>query len=181
MKYRLGLFITIPILLLVFSVSIQSSKMADSIPPPEVLSVTHQPTVVTYQTNLTVTVSFDYDINVTGVQIQYCQLEPAFTCHFPKIDMIRTGNYYWSGSFVILEQSGIIGYKLYIYLQIGSFVAPNESNYLGYTNIAEPAAGEFYFSVELSTPTDALPMNFGIPCIVLTFGVIVLLKRRSRK
>ena len=180
-KKRLGIFITILVLLLVFSVTMHKSRISDAIPPPEVLSVTHLPGVVTYQTNLTVTVSFDYDINVTGVEIQYCQLEPAFTCHFPKIEMIRTGNYFWSGSFIVLEESGIIGYKLYVYLQTGSFIAPNETDYLGYDNIAEPAAGEFYFSVELSTATDTLPMNFGIPCIALTFGAIVLIKRRLRK
>jgi hypothetical protein len=180
-KKRLGIFITISVLLLVFSVTMQSSKIADSVPPPEVLSVTHLPGVVGYQTNLTVTVTFDYDINVTGVQIQYCQLDPAFTCHFPKIDMVRLGNYFWSGSFIVKEESGIIGYKIYVYLQTGSFIAPNASDYLGYDNIVEPAADEFYFSVELSTATNSLPMNFGIPCIALTFGAFVLLKRRLRK
>ena len=179
-KKRLGFFTTLPILLLVLSVAMQSAKYTDSVPLPEVLSVTHQPVVVTTQTNLTVTVSFDYDINVTSVQIQYCQIEPSFTCHFPKIDMTRTGNYFWSGSFIVLEESGVIGYKLYVYLQTTDFVAPNESDYLGYDNIVEPAAGEFYFSVELNTTTDTAPMSFGLPCIALTFGAMVLIRRKLR-
>ncbi|MCK5182895.1 MAG: hypothetical protein KAQ95_01230, partial [Candidatus Heimdallarchaeota archaeon] len=81
-KKRFGFFITLPILLLVLSVTMQSNNFAESVPLPVVLSVVHDPVVVTYQTNLTVTVSFDYAINVTGVEIQYCQLEPSFTCHF---------------------------------------------------------------------------------------------------
>ncbi len=178
-KKRFGFFITIPVLLLVLSVTMQSTNFTDSVPLPEVLSVTHQPLVVTYQTNLTVTITFDYAINVTGVQIQYCQIEPAFTCHFPKIDMIFLTSWVWAGSFIVLEESGIIGYKLFVNLQTTDFVAPNESGYLGYDNIVEPSAGEFYFSVELNT-TDATPMNFGLPCIALTFGAIVLIRKRLR-
>jgi len=179
-KKRFGFFFTIPILLLILSVTMQSTNYTDSVPLPVVLSVSHQPVIVTYQTNLTVTISFDYDINVTGVQIQYCQLEPSFTCHFPKIDMIRTGNYFWTGSFIILEESGLIGYKLYVTLQTTEFVSPNETGYLGHDNIVEPAAGEFYFSIDLSTTTDTTPVNFGLPCIALTFGAIVLLRRKLR-
>lgn len=179
-KKRFGFFLTITVLLLVLSVTMQSTKYAESVPLPVVLSVIHQPVVVTFQTNLTVTVSFDHDINVTGVQIQYCQIEPAFTCHFPKIDMIKTGNYFWSGSFIVSEESGVIGYKLYVTLQTTNFVAPNESDYLGYDNIVEPAAGEFYFSVDLSTTTDTAPINLGLPCIALTFGTIVLFRRKLR-
>ncbi len=179
-KKRFGFFITIPILLLVLSITMQSANYTDSVPLPIVLSVIHQPVVVTSQTNLTVTITFDYDINITSVQIQYCQLEPAFTCHFPKIDMIRIASYYWSGSFIVLEESGIIGYKLHITLQTTEFVSPNETDYLGYDNIVEPAAGEFYFSVELNTTTETAPMNFGLPCIALTFGVIVLIRRKMR-
>lgn len=178
-KKRFGFFITIPILLLVLSIAMQSANYTDSVPLPEVLSVTHQPVIVTSQTNLTVTITFDFDINVTGVQIQYCQLEPSFFCHFPKIDMIRIASYYWSGSFIVSEESGIIGYKLFIYHQTTDFVSPNETGYLGYDNIVEPAAGEFYFSVELNA-TNATPMNFGLPCIALTFGAIVLIRRKLK-
>ena len=149
-KNRFGFFIPIQILLLVLSITIQSTNFADSVPLPEVISVTHQPLVVTSKTNLTVTITFDYATNVTGVQIQYCQLEPAFTCHFPKIDMIPFAGWVWAGSFIVLEESGLIGYKLYVNLQTTDFVSPNETDYLGYDNIVEPAAGEFYFSVELN-------------------------------
>ncbi len=179
-KKRFGFFITLPILLLVLSVTMQSNNFAESVPLPVVLSVVHDPVVVTYQTNLTVTVSFDYAINVTGVEIQYCQLEPSFTCHFPKIDMIFLEPWVWAGSFIVLEESGVIGYKLYVYLQTTDFVAPNETDYLGYDNIVEPAAGQFYFSVELNTTTDTAPMSFGLPCIALTFGAIVLIRRKLR-
>jgi len=179
-KKRFGFFITIPILLLVLLVTMQSTNFTDSVPLPEVLSVTHQPLVVTSQTNLTVTISFDQDINVTGVQIQYCQLEPSFTCHFPLIDMIRTGNYIWSGSFIVVEESGVIGYKLYITHQTTNFVFPNETDYLGYDNIVEPATGQFYFAIDLSTTTDTAPVNFGLPCISLTFGAMVLIRRKMR-
>ena len=179
-KKRFGFFITIPILLLVLSVAIQSANYTDSVPLPVVLSVIHQPVIVTIQTNLTVTITFDQDVNVTGVQIQYCQLEPSFTCHFPRIDMIRIASYYWSGSFIVLEENGIIGYKLYVTLQTTDFVSPNETDYLGYDNIVEPAAGEFYFSVELNTTTNTAPMSFGLPCIALTFGAMVLIRKKLR-
>jgi len=179
-KKRFGFFITIPILLLLLSVTIQSANYTDSVPLPVVLSVTHQPVIVTTQTNLTVIISFNQDINVTGVQIQYCQLEPSFTCHFPTIDMIRTGNYIWSGSFIIVEESGVIGYKLYITHQTTNFVSPNETDYLGYDNIVEPATGQFYFSIDLSSTTDTAPVNFGLPCLALTFGAIVLLRKKLR-
>ena len=175
-KKRFGFFITV--LILVLSVIMQSTTDSESL--PVVLSVTHQPAVVSFQTNLTVTISFDNDINITSIQIQYCQLDPEFTCHFPKIDMIRTGDYSWSGSFVVTEETGIIGYKLYIYHQTTNFEAPNESDYLGYDNIVEPAAGEFYFSVELNTVTNTAPLNLGLPCIALTFGAIVLLRKKLR-
>lgn len=178
-KKRFGFFLTIPILLLVLSVTMQSTNFAESVPLPEVLSVTHQPVVVTSQTNLTVTITFDYAINVTGVQIQYCQIEPAFTCHFP-IDMIFLEPWVWAGSFIVLEESGVIGYKLYINLQTTDFVSPNETDYLGYDNIVEPAAGVFYFSVELNATTDTAPMSFGLPCIALTFGAMVLIRRKLR-
>lgn len=179
-KKRFEFFITLPILLLVLSVAMQSAKYTDSVPLPVVLSVTHQPVVVTTQANLTVTVSFDQDVNVTGVKIQYCQIEPSFTCHFPKTDMVFLEPWVWAGSFIVLEESGVIGYKLYVYLQTTDFVAPNQSDYLGYDNIVEPAAGQFYFSVELNTTTDTAPMSFGLPCIALTFGAMVLIRRKLR-
>ena len=179
-KKRIGFFLTIPVLLLVLSVSMQSTNIADSVPLPEVLSVTHQPVAVTHQTNLTVTITFDYAINVTGVEIQYCQLEPSFTCHFPIINMIFLEPWVWAGSFIVLEESGVIGYKLYVALQTTDFVSPNETGYLGYDNIVEPAAGEFYFSVELNATTDTAPMSFGLPCIALTFGAMVLIRKKLR-
>ena len=179
-KKRFGFFITIPVLLLVLSVAMQSTNFTDSVPLPEVLSVTHQPLAVTYQTNLTITITFDYAINVTGVQIQYCQIEPAFTCHFPKIDMIFLTSWVWAGSFIVLEESGVIGYKLYITHQTTNFVSPNETDYLGYDNIVEPATGQFYFSIDLSSTTDTAPVNFGLPCISLTFGAMVLIRRKMR-
>ena len=179
-KKRLGLFITLPILLLVLSVTMQSNNFAESVPLPNVLSVVHDPVVVSYQTNLTVTITFDYAINVTGVEIQYCQLEPSFTCHFPRKDMVFLEPWVWAGSFIVLEESGVIGYKLYVHLQTTDFVAPNQSDYLGYDNIVEPAAGEFYFSVELNATTNTAPMSFGLPCIVLTFGGMVLIRRKLR-
>lgn len=180
-KKRFGFFFTIPVLLLVLSVTMQSNNFAESVPLPNVLSVVHDPVAVNYQTNLTVTITFDYAINVTGVEIQYCQLEPSFTCHFPKTDMVFLEPWVWAGSFIVLEESGIIGYKLYVHLQTTDFVAPNQSDYLGYDNIVEPAAGEFYFSVELNATTNTAPMNLGLPCIALTFGAIVLLRRKFRR
>jgi hypothetical protein len=146
---------------------------------PVVQSVSHQPTTVSQGTNVTITIVFTDDENVTGVRILYCSLEPEYQCHIPQIDMINPTTNNWIGSFVVLEEGGIIGYQLHIDHTGGTFIAPNSSNYLGHDNIAEPYADSFYFTIELSTPTGNTPLSIGFPAIVVYSLIYLIYRRRN--
>ena len=144
---------------------------------PIVVSVSHQPLIITYQTNVTITVTFQNDVNVTGIQIQYCSLEPNYLCHFPKIPMVRQISNVWIGFFVVLEEEGIIGYELFIQHLNGTIIAPNSIDYLGYENIIEPSSGVFYFTINLSiSSTQNTTMNHCMFCLISAFTTFIVLK-----
>ena len=152
----------------------------------EIASVTHQPTTISEGTVVTIEVSFTDDSNVTSIQIQYCALEPIYTCYFPKTDMTAQGDNLWSGTLTVKSDTSdtVIGYELYISLNNGStIIAPDSSGFLGMDNIAEPIDGTFYFTITLATTTNSAPINIGLGEIAITFSIIVLtrniLKRRK--
>ncbi|MHA1211293.1 MAG: hypothetical protein ACTSSH_02420, partial [Candidatus Heimdallarchaeota archaeon] len=163
-KQKSKLLIAIPLLVLTLAF-LGKTTLTVSAADPTVTAISHQPETIGYQTNVSITINFVDDENVTGIQIQYCALEPTFLCHFPNIDMVQSEPNTWIGSFIVVEEEGTIGYKLYITHTGGSITAPNSSNYLGHTNIAEPSTDVFYFSINVSTelPTSNTPLNFGIP------------------
>ncbi len=171
-KRKVGLAI-IP-LMLVFLLAKQPVEVLST--NPEVLSVSHVPTSITHLSNVTVTVTFADDTNITSIQIQYCSLEPVFACHIGNYQMVRMSANTWSGSFEVQEEEGVIGYELKIQHTEGEFVAPDSTDFLGYDNIQEPSTGEFYFTVNIATPTDEAPVNFGWPCVVLTFATFIILR-----
>ncbi|NHJ47050.1 MAG: hypothetical protein FK733_04610 [Asgard group archaeon] len=148
---------------------------------PGVLTVSHLPQSVSLGTNITVTATFDNDENITSIKILYCALEPEYLCHVPQIDMINTDTNTWKGSFVVLDDDGIIGYELHIVHSDGTMIAPNSSDYLGHDNIAEPFPGLFYFTIEITTPTSNAPLNIGAPGIVITYFVLTIIRKRKNR
>ncbi|MGC9778169.1 MAG: hypothetical protein HZR80_02890 [Candidatus Heimdallarchaeota archaeon] len=172
------------LLILVFLLAKQPVEVMST--NPEILSVSHVPTSVTHMSNVTVTVTFADDTNITSIQIQYCSLEPVFACHIGNYQMVKKSENTWSGSFEVLEEEGVIGYELKIQHTKGEFVAPDSTDFLGYDNIQEPSTGEFYFSINITTPTEETPVNFCWPCVALTFTTFIVLrsikiKRRNVK
>ncbi|MFW9923775.1 MAG: hypothetical protein ACFFDW_10870 [Candidatus Thorarchaeota archaeon] len=147
-------------------------------------SVTHQPSTIMQNTQVTVQITFLDDSEVNNIKIQYCSLEPDFTCHIPKISMIQHEENVWNGTFTVIETSGTIGYELIITLNNETEIkAPNSIDYLGYDNIAEPQYGVFYFTIVISPPTQNSPLNVSYFQFGLTFfGIIcvrnVLIKRK---
>ena len=142
-----------------------------------ILSVSHTPTTVSKDTVVTVEITFNDDTNVSGIQIQYCSLEPEFLCHFPKIAMTSETANTWNGSFTVIEEGGTIGYALYILLLNGTTIhAPDSIDYLSHTNVAEPNTGNFYFTIDLTeiTPTNSAPLSFGLCELAITFSAVVL-------
>ncbi len=164
------------ILLTIFNTN-QFSKALE----PTVLAVSHQPITVEYQTNVSITITFEDDTNITEIKIQYCSLEPVYACHVAKPNMTRVSENTWVGSFVVLEETGKIGYEILIYHTDGLTIAPNSINYLGHTNIAEPFPDMFYFSIDLVTPTENTPLNYGGPIIGFVFLVLISLRKRLKK
>ena len=148
---------------------------------PNVLSVSHQPTTVSHDTNITITATFADDENVTNVRILYCAIEPEYQCHIPQIDMIRTSANTWVGSFIVIEETGTIGYQIHIDFDGGSIVAPNSSDYLGHDNIIETHTGIFYFSIVLATVSETAPLNIGVPGIIVAYAVFVIIRNRKSK
>jgi len=148
---------------------------------PNILTIGHQPTNVTQNTNITITVTFTDDENVTSVRIQYCSIEPIYQCHIPQIEMIRTTTNTWIGSFVVLEEIGIIGYQIYVDFTGGSIIAPNSSDYLGYDNIIETHTDVFYFSIVLSTISETAPLNISVPSIIAAYTVFAIIRHRNKK
>jgi len=146
---------------------------------PPVLSVSHSPSTVYYQTNVTVMVTFTDDTNVSSILVQYCALEPEFLCHFPKITMIRVSPNTWQGAFVVQEESGVIGYELQITFNGQLYLAPNASDFLGHSNIVEASPGVFYFSIDLNQETKTSP--FGANPLLIGFVFLAILIYRKRR
>lgn len=176
---------------IIFSFILAMITLSATIAPIEVVSanlsivsITHQPTSVEQNSEVTIEISFNDDTNVSDIKIQYCSLQPEFACHIPKIDMIDQGSNVWSGTFTITEESGTIGYELYISLLNGTtIIAPNSIDYLGYDNIIEQSLGIFYFSIILLEPTNSASLNVNLVEVAFVFSTIVLfrifnLKRR---
>ena len=141
-----------------------------------VVSVSHSPTEISKDTEISIEISFNDDTNVSGIQIQYCALVPNFVCHFPKIAMTSETENIWNGNFTVVEESGLIGYELFISLTNGStLVAPDSIDYLGYDHIYEPSTDVFYFSINMTedTPTNSAPLSFGLGELTITFSVIL--------
>ncbi|MHA1556516.1 MAG: hypothetical protein ACTSPM_06220 [Candidatus Heimdallarchaeota archaeon] len=141
-----------------------------------VVSVSHSPTEISKDTEVTVEITFNDDTNVSGVGIQYCSLVPEFVCHFPRIVMTSEAENIWNGNFTVIEESGVIGYEIVITLtNTSTLVAPDSIDYLGYDNIIEPLTGYFYFSINITegTPTNSAPLSFGLGELTITFSVII--------
>lgn len=171
------LFVTI--FLILITIVIMNPKA--TISSTDIISVSHQPSAVSEGMDVTVEISFNDDTNVTGIQIQYCALEPDYICHFPKTDMTSIGDNSWSGTFTVVDEAGTIGYELYISLANDStIIAPDSSDFLGLSNIAEPIAGTFYFTITLST-TNSAPLNIGLVELAITFGIIVIVRNSIMK
>ncbi|HUT80882.1 MAG TPA: hypothetical protein VMZ29_06745 [Candidatus Bathyarchaeia archaeon] len=182
-KQKSKLLMVIPLLVLAIAFLGKISLTVNAA-EPTITAISHQPETIGYQTNVTITINFVNDENVTGIQLQYCSLEPIFLCHIPNIDMVQSEPNTWSGSFIVAEEEGTLGYKLYITHTGGSMTAPNSSNYLGKINIVEPSTNTFYFSIDVSTelPTDNTPLNFGVPGITLAYlAVLIIQKLKTKK
>ena len=153
---------------------------------PEVSSVTSNPTQVSQNTNVTVSIEFVNDINITKIEMQYCRLEPDWVCYPSKINMSRILENTWFGSFIVLEERGLIGFKLYInYENATEFIIPDSIDYLGYDNIVEPSTGIFYFSIQVIPPTQSAPLTIGLCGLSASFTTIVigrkiLLKKKKK-
>ena len=94
--------------------------------------------------------------------------------------MVSNGSNTWIGSFVVAEESGVIGYRMYITTSMSSFYAPDQLNYLAYDNIVEPSTDAFYFSITLTTPTNQASLMSW--CSVATSLIAVFAIRiRKRK
>jgi len=151
-----------------------------------IVTITHQPTSVEQNSEVTIEITFNDDVNVSNIKIQYCSLQPEFACHIPKIDMIDQGSNVWLGTFIITEESGTIGYELYISLLNGTtIIAPDSIDYLGYDNIIEQSPDVFYFSIVLLEPTNSASLNVNLVEVAFVFSIIVLfrifdLKRRRK-
>jgi len=168
--------LAISIIAMLFVTSSPQKVAADDL---AILSVSHNPTSVSQNTVVTVEIAFNDDTNVSGVQIQYCALEPEFVCHFPKIAMTSEAANVWNGSFTVTEASGLIGYELYISLENGTtIVAPDSTDYLGYDNIYEPSTDVFYFSIDLisASPTASAPLSFGLCELAISFSIIIFVR-----
>lgn len=170
-------FIITNFLVLFITISLSMNSQINANATESIISaVTHEPENVLQNTIVTVQITFLDDSEVNHINIQYCSLEPDFTCHFPKTPMTQQESNNWTGNFTVVEASGIIGYELIITLNNETEIkAPNSIDYLGYDNIAEPETGVFYFTIELSDPTQNSPLNISIFEFGSAFlGIIVI-------
>ncbi len=175
-KYQHTKWIAILAITIIAALFLTSSSLKVTSAEIAVESVSHSPTEISKDTEVTVEITFNDDANVSGIQIQYCALVPDFVCHFPKIAMTSETVNVWNGTFTVVEETGLIGYELFISLTNGStLVAPDSIDYLGYNNIFEPSADIFYFSINMTedTPTNSAPLSFGLGEITITFSVII--------
>ncbi|MHA1126501.1 MAG: hypothetical protein ACTSO7_15580 [Candidatus Heimdallarchaeota archaeon] len=181
MKQKHKMIICFMLLVTVFSTLLLTKSINVQSAVPEVTSVLHSPSIVSPQTNVTVTVTFNNDLNVTAIALFYCSISPTYLCHLP-IDMISIGSDTWVGSFVVEETIGVIGYKLSIStLLSGTLIAPNSIDFLGYTNIVEPSTDNFYFSITLSTPTNLTPLMSwcGVVSSLAVIATTQLIRKRK--
>ncbi|NHJ84247.1 MAG: hypothetical protein FK734_02220 [Asgard group archaeon] len=183
MSKRLTNYLVIIAAIIFISASITQTTVKVSAAEPVISAVTHAPNIVSQNTNVTVTVTFVDDTNVTEVKIQYCAIEPVFLCYAIKIDMTNVAENVWEGTFTVIEESGLIGYELYIYHTEGDFIAPNSSDYLGLDNIEEPYPDIFYFGIQLenNTATQTAPASAGWICVSLTFSGMLIIRTIIRK
>ncbi|MHA1356183.1 MAG: hypothetical protein ACTSXA_08030 [Candidatus Heimdallarchaeota archaeon] len=183
MKQKHKMIIGFMLLVSVFSTLILTNSSSVQSAFPEVTSVSHSPTVVFPNTNVTITVTFNNDLNVTGISLHYCSITPEFLCHLP-ISMVDIDSNTWVGSFVVTEISGVIGYKMEIStLLSGTLIAPDSADYLNHSNIVDASTDNFYFSITVSPPTDQAPLMgwCGVASSLVVIATAQLIKARKRK
>lgn len=147
-----------------------------------VTSVNHSPSEVIVSTTVIVEITFSDSTNISGAQIQYCAIEPDYVCYFPKSVMEQKSTNAWEGNFTVQETSEIIGYEIIISFENESTItAPDSNNYLGYSNIAEPIVGVFYFTIDLSITTQTAPLGIGFIEIAVGIGVITIARFKNGK
>ncbi|MHA1245366.1 MAG: hypothetical protein ACTSP7_12450 [Candidatus Heimdallarchaeota archaeon] len=184
MKQKNKMIIGIMLLVSVFSTLVLANSSSVQSAFPEVTGVSHSPTVVYPETTVTVAVTFNNDLNVTGIELFYCAITPEFACHIPTISMTDNGSNTWLGSFVVTETSGVIGYKMEIFtLLSGTLHAPDSLSYLGHSDVIEPSTDSFYFAITLSPPTDQAPLMgwCGVTSSLVVIATAQLIRTRKRK
>lgn len=159
MKQKNKMIIGLVVMVSVFSTLVLTNSSSVQSAFPEVTGVSHSPTVVHPGTTVTVAVTFNNDLNVTGIQLFYCSITPEFSCHIPTITMTDNGSNTWLGSFEVTETLGVIGYKMVIStLLTGTLYAPDSIDYLGHSDIIEPSTDNFYFAITITSSTDQAPL-----------------------
>ena len=183
MKQKYKMIISFLLLVSVFSTLILTNSSSVQSAFPEVTSVSHSPIVVYPETSVTVTVTFNNDLNVTGIALFYCSITPTYYCHFPT-SMVDIGSNTWEGSFVVTETSGVVGYQMKIStLLSGTLTAPDSIDYLNHTNIVDASTDIFYFSITVSAPTDQTPLMgwCGVASSMVVIATAQLFRSRKRK
>ena len=176
-KYKI--IIGILVLVSMFSTLPIANASQTHVADAEVVSVAHTPTIVTTGTNVAVSITFDNDAEVTDINLFYCSITPEYLCHLP-IAMTPNGSDTWLGSFVVLEESGVIGYRMYVTTTMSSYYAPDVLNYLGYDNVIEPSTDTFYFSINLTLPTNQASLMSWCAATTSLFAVAVIrIKKRK--
>ena len=176
-KYKI--IIGILVLVGVFSSPLLTNASQIQVADAAVVSVTHTPTIVSKDTNVTISITFDNDAEVTGIELFYCSITPDYFCYLP-IAMVPNGSDTWLSSFVVLEESGVIGYRMYVTTTMSSYYAPDELNYLRYDNVIEPSTDTFYFSINLTSPTNQASLLSWCSAATSLFAVAVIrIKKRK--
>ncbi len=183
MKQKYKMIIGFMLLVSVFSTLLLTNSISVQAAVPEVIEVLNTPSVVYPQTNVTITITFNNDLNVTGIALIYCSITPSYSCHLPS-QMISNGSNTWIGSFVVVETSGVIGYKMQITtLLSGTLEAPDSPDFLGYSNIVELSTDNFYFSITIASPTNETPLMSlcGVAASLVIIASTKIIRSKKRK
>ena len=141
-------FLLFIIIVGILSLSIISAQTTKAINDYEINDISHLPSTLQTDQNLTVEIVFYDDSDVNYTLLYICQLSPTFACEPSPIEMIKTAPLTYTGVFLIPYVNGTeVGYHIRIaYLNDTKIFVPDSIDFLGKVNIIEPITDDFYIN-----------------------------------
>jgi len=174
--------IQITILILIISFTIHNAKAVEKY---GVTNINHSPQILQQNENMTVTVEFSYDTNISLVKLLICQLSPEFKCEAQPIVMDEITDNVYSGKFSVRYDNGTqVGYHIIIvYENFTTVTIPETAEFLE-LDIIEPVTGEFFINAG-KVGEEPTPSKTGCLCIIpagaAMLGIAITIKRRRKK